>query len=592
MLGKEVIERAASVSVSEARRQRFISKCLSKHAANAVKTLACSSACDMPKKTWSAFPIADGLRIDEFYLYNNTKGAFSQMVHGIPANRIKRLYLLNVSNSIAADSAVLTISSAPATRQLSHLQLDGAITSARVDKLFSRLTELQHADIKVLGGETDAKPWSPTAARSLTSFIIAGERMLVLDVRGLSHTTQLQQLALKCCSLRQSSAFASFIMLQKLSILGCADADTALPHISKIPLLTSLDVDWAINATAWELLASLQKLTDLNLFSLNIRRNSTPSSTLTSLTSSKGLFTAKNEAADLQDVLPCLQQLTTATYSHTTATDGASWMMIGACAGHKHLSSLSLTVDKVHCGWKDGRLVDIPNLASFSYHGGYNNDPNDVLLEAAQCDSLHELRLCLSRYSTPADPKYGWAGLSAVMAGPCRSTLRTVVLEAFQCPLPLDVALLLLSLPVLEQATVTVDWDVSNAEQSGALSKLARKEYTSEYTSGLTEQEEAQQQLLQVECGSTVRRQLLEKIQKAGLVLGTAEPLLCDEQLCRVQVGLVGVEYVELVVMVGRVRAKFILVGRLSAMPSNNYMDMLVSLDCLDSDTDSEYSSL
>lgn len=572
LLDEQVVQRAARTSLTEACRDRFVSKSFSKYAAKTVRTLACGSRCDIPEKTWPAFPNADGLRMDQ----EQTKPkacAVLKMLREIPSNRIHRFILLN-SPLGSAEKVASLISGAPAMRKLQHVTIDGPITPHHADDLITSLYHLKQANLKILADSPGCKPWAPAAGPSISNLNITGEdyytHPLQVDVSGFAHSKNLSALTLKGCRVSNIEEFKSLSRLQAMSFSECQLIEDEFedPHkelltaFSKIPLISSLSVDWPLTAEYWELLARLPHLAHLSTPSLTLAASSTCCTTLTSLSAARGVDFAEDKVV-LGDILPALKHM-------DTCTDGFEpYVLPSDFAGHGSLASLSLTEGRCRGTWEEGTLTAINNLKAFSVVVGGRTNFNAVMRDAAQCKELRTLKLSHSK-ACSQEIAHGWPAITALLEGPCSKTIHTLELESYVGPLQPDAALRVLSqLPKLRHAVLTVRWDSGLAQEQQMFLDLVHRLRNKHAFKRLLSDDEAEAvqqlaELREVYCAA-VREQLEGKLREAGLVVEEVEPRSRADVVSSVDVGKQGVKSVMMVLMVGAVRVRFVLVERLGA---------------------------
>jgi hypothetical protein len=569
LLNEQVVQRAARTSLTEACRDRFVSKSFAKYAAKSVKTLSCDIGCNIPKKIWLVFPNADGLRMD-LKQTKPKKGAVFKMLGDIPRNRIHRFTHLN-SPLGSAENVVSLISGAPAMRKLQHVTIDGAIPTHHADDLIAGLHHLKQANLRILADSPRGKPWAPAAGPSISNLSITGEDYycdpLQVDISGFARSKNLAALILNGCRVSNIEEFKSLTRLQALSVYQCQLSDDEsedpqkelLTAFSKIPLIKSLVLDWPLSAEYWELLARLQHLAHLSTPALSLTATSTPCTSLTSLSAVRGVDFAEDKVA-LGDILPALKQL-------NACTDGFEpYVLPSDFSGHSNLLSLSLTEGRCRGTWEDGTLSAITNLKAFSFAGGGRTNLNAVLRDAAQCQELHTLKLGHSK-ACSQEITHCWSAIFALLDGPCSKTIHTLELESYVGPLQPDAALRVLSqLSKLRHAVLTVRWDSGLAQEHTMFLSLLHRLRNGQRLLTADKKEAVQQlaELRGVYCAA-VRKQVEVKLREAGLVVVEVEPRSRGDVVSSLDLGDQGVKSVTLVMVVGAVRVRFVLVERLGA---------------------------
>ncbi len=382
----------------------------------------------------------------------------------------------------ASDSTQLAqrVVAAAYRSNLHELALGLHITTAAADAILQGLPHLQRASLKVHSTIYDIAVWRPSADLShmAGSLSLTCGALIHLDMGGLSTASKLQALSLGHIGNNdfiQTTSNLPFIStltaLQSLRLSGtcCSTISAAIAQaLTALQQLRSLDASSSTcPADSWAVLASLPSLSDVIVARISIGP-AAPAAAATSIRCYPLQLehTAEQLLGYLAAQLPQLQRLQAPLQANTAASQQ---QVASALQHHPALQELLLTASWAPLpplpAWQQQQQVSTLSklqVLDLAFHA----EPDSLLADIAGCSKLTRLRL-----NNGACTDITGAGLAALEAGPCSSTLAEVSVS--QLSLEAGAQLLRLQLPQLRRVELEhmrvpeglVKHDASEAEQ-------------------------------------------------------------------------------------------------------------------------------
>ncbi len=497
------------------RKVRLVSRVMEAVANTMIRTM--NSTAVVSTKTWERFPNAYRMRCT------------------FPSRTFQQLLLSQLSSMVPRITSIAVIvdtddfkplwDGASIAEQLpsefadnlQELRLGFHISFKEADSLLRKCSALRTAELMPRPGPREPEVWRP-AAKQLTSLILLTERYMVakwlspiIDLGGLGSAQELQQLVVNDYPVKNTAVISKLAGLKKVSLSWAVtnehlmESNPPLQAVTTAPLadLEALEEVYmpqvVCTAEQWAELAPKEHLHSVLFKELSISEEAPAAAAVTCLGQNEhgveqdaGMFLHLRPAeGQLQGFLsrrfPRLQQLAAVADPRWQSSTSSMQQVLQALAGHAGLRSLYINDTTLLGIAADPQLqpFDLPKVRSIEIS---TDMPGDAVLAAsAGCPELRTL-LVSSRSNITE------AGLAALAAGACSSSLEQLTLYGDVVPASPAVAVLLAgAMPRLQEVVVglLVAWP------GGAAAAAAAAEVFSSRDAAEAQMRQHMQQLLE-----------------------------------------------------------------------------------------------